>query len=335
MSRVLILRLSSLGDIVQVLPLAGVLEEAGHEVTWLLENRFAGLGTLLRGKTSTLVWERGWRGVVDLWGKGRDGFDLALDLQGNWKSAFLGKILGLKRVVGFPREELREPLAGVFKQERMGASSATHMAERAREIACFALDQALPPLPPPPHLLPSAGGEMRLKSSLLGTGLSLSSPFHVLVVGDPRDPRAWPLSHILELYSRLPVSGLVLLGPREKGLSLPPWVRCLRQDGFRGLEELVALGAHLHHTGGTAVGHDGGAMHILNAAGARTLFLFGPQDPLRTGPQGGVVLVGKDPLDCRPCRKRRCSLPEGPLCMEGIGVGDVLAQLDATRSPLS
>ncbi len=335
MSRVLILRLSSLGDIVQALPLAGTLEEAGHEVSWLLEDRFVRLGPLFRGKTSTLVWERGWKGAIKLWGRGRKGFDLALDLQGNWKSAFLGKILGVKRVVGFAREELREPLAGLIKQERMGASLTTHMAERAREIACFALGEELPNLPLPPYLHPSPEAKARCERRLLSLGLPLSAPFHVLVAGSPEDPRIWPLSRIVQLYSRLSVPCLVLLGPREDGLALPPWIRCLRQKGWRGLEELVALGAHLRTTGGMAIGHDGGALHVLDAAGASTLFLFGPQDPLRTGPRGGEVLLGNEPLSCRPCRKRHCPLPKGPLCMEGIEVVEVLEKLDATRSPLA
>lgn len=333
MSRVLILRLSSLGDIVQALPLAGSLEAGGHRVSWLLEDRFAGLESLLGSWVSPLIWRRGWKGSWALRGKGRQGFDLGLDLQGNWKSAFLAKVLGLKRVVGFARPELREPWAGLLWEERMAPSATRGMAERAWELACFALEEALPPLPPPPYLFPSSAARVRLRKTLEKLGFAGEAPLDVLVAGAASDPRAWPLRRIIALYRRLPGPALVLLGPRERSLVLPPWVSCLRQEGEGGLEELVALGAHLRETGGRALGHDGGAMHVLDAAGAETLFLFGPQDPERTGPRGGRVLQGETPLPCRPCRKPSCSLPQGPLCMESIRVEDVLDVLRAHESP--
>jgi len=332
LSRILILRLSSLGDIVQALPLAGTLEEAGHQVSWLLEDRFAGLGPLLRAGVLPMIWKRGWRGAWKLRGQGQNRFDLALDLQGNFKSAFLGRILGLKPIFGFARNELRESLAGMFRQERLPPSSSLHMAERGWELACFALGKTLPPLSPPPHLVPTPEMEKRLRAILVEKGISPSAPLYVLVAGALEDPRVWPLSQVLSLFSRLENPSLVLLGPREDALVLPPWVPCLRQRGSRGLEDLVALGAHLRKTGGKAIGHDGGAMHVLHATGASTLFLFGPQDPRRTGPRGGDVLVSKDDLPCRPCLKRQCALESGPICMEGITVEQVLAFLGAPRS---
>jgi ADP-heptose:LPS heptosyltransferase len=81
------------------------------------------------------------------------------------------------------------------------------------------------------------------------------------------------------------------------------------------LRDLVALGALVARAGGRVLGPDQGATHVLAATGARTLVLFGPQDPERTAPPGAGVLLRQDGPACVPCRRRRCHHPQGPVCM--------------------
>jgi ADP-heptose:LPS heptosyltransferase len=107
----------------------------------------------------------------------------------------------------------------------------------------------------------------------------------------------------------------VVAGPREpSGLPLPPGVPLLRHE--RGeVRRLVALGALLARAGGRAVGPDQGPVHVLAAAGADVVALYGPQDPRRTAPVASTVLVRRDGPPCVPCRRRVCDHEAGPVCM--------------------
>ena len=81
------------------------------------------------------------------------------------------------------------------------------------------------------------------------------------------------------------------------------------------MRRLIALGGLVARAGGEVVGPDQGATHVLAASGAPTRALFGSQDPTRTAPMTARALVSATARDCVPCRARRCSHPEGPICM--------------------
>jgi len=72
-----------------------------------------------------------------------------------------------------------------------------------------------------------------------------------------------------------------------------------------------------------AVTVDSGPMHIAAAVGTPVLALFGPTDPLRTGPLGPGRVLRRD-LACSPCLQRRCQLPDTYLCMRDLQVREVL-----------
>jgi hypothetical protein len=110
---------------------------------------------------------------------------------------------------------------------------------------------------------------------------------------------------------------LWLSGPADPDPAAPPGVAVLRHAGGE-LRRLVALGRVLARAGGTAIGPDRGATHVLAACGAETLALFGPQDPSHTAPASATVLLRRDGPSCVPCRRRRCTHPRGPLCMDFV-----------------
>jgi len=77
-----------------------------------------------------------------------------------------------------------------------------------------------------------------------------------------------------------------------------------------------------------AVGADSGVMHLAAAVGTATVCLFGPTDELRTAPFGATRILSAD-VACRPCYPR---LPHGcgnPVCMSGISVARVVAELNS------
>jgi ADP-heptose:LPS heptosyltransferase len=68
------------------------------------------------------------------------------------------------------------------------------------------------------------------------------------------------------------------------------------------------------------VGADTGPMHIASALGTPLVTLFGPKDPVQTGPFASRSLVVLGDTDCRPCSRRRCRRRE---CMLSIQVDEV------------
>lgn len=238
---------------------------------------------------------------------------LALDLQGNWKSALAVRLSGAPRRVGIAGPWRREPTSACLLNELVPATAAVpHPARLAldvvRRVAPDASDRR-------PRLSAASSEIERELTALRQLGIDGELPFLVLVLGPPADNRSWPSEEAAAEAAACPWPAVVLVGPREPpGMRLPVGVPVLRHAPGE-VRRLVALGALLARAGGRAVGPDQGPTHVLAAAGAGVVVLYGPQDPERTAPLGVPVLVRADRPACVPCRRRVCDHPEGPVCM--------------------
>ena len=218
--------------------------------------------------------------------------------------------------------------------------------------AASTTDAGSAPVPPPPGdvIAPSLSAtavEIEAeRAALAAAGLDIQRPFEVVVLTDPKDPRALQPRHVAAYLTAQRARGVpvvLLLGPAEAGLAASAWGE-LQLDGLGGanvspsaasdpaavvvvrhgpgeVRRLLALGALVAAAGGRVVGPDQGASHVLAATGAAVDVLFGPQDPARTAPVAARVLVHPEGPPCRPCRARRCGHVAGPVCM-GFGLGD-------------
>jgi len=143
--------------------------------------------------------------------------------------------------------------------------------------------------------------------------------------------KRWPVEHWLELArtlssrgERLAISG----GPgRDDAAVATALGRELQLPVAAGSSTLspeawVAGAQHCRDV----VLCDTGLAHLAAAAGLEPIVLFGPTDPRRHGPLRGQVLTVNQTLDCAPCY-RECSNPAGHLCMDSLGVADVVAAL--------
>ena len=137
--RILIVRLSAIGDVIQSMPLACALRERFPQafLAWAVEERAA---SLLRGHEALdelITLPRGWlkspRGVWQLRRRLRDlQFDVAIDVQGLTKSALLAWLSGAKRRIGFGNPGGRE-LSKWLNNERVDPKS-THVVDRYLEL---------------------------------------------------------------------------------------------------------------------------------------------------------------------------------------------------------
>ncbi len=289
--RILVVRLSHLGDIAQAIPLIHALRERwpSAEIGWAVQPEFAGLIDPL---ATVLPFDR--RGGLGAWrgfrsAAKRFGADLVIDAQGNWKSAVAALIAARGprpcRRVAFARGQWQEPLAArLLRPELVPPSSGPHLVQRALELAAHLTGQ-----PVTPRLDPDlTGEELDRGASLLGPGADASPVLlHPGVVGDPR---SWPIASYRQLAEALlqrevPVS--VISGPGEEaaGRELE---RALPQAhhvvGQRGLRTLAGAFSSAAARGGCLVTGDSGPSHVAASVGLPVVLLAGPEDPARTGP---------------------------------------------------
>ena len=139
MSRFLIVRLGSLGDVVHAIPFAAALRSGFPQarIDWITDPRYIGLLDMVTVLDRRIAFDprAAWRGrrgsaLRTLGELRRAGYDAVFDLQGLLKSAVIARAAGAGRVVGFPRRHLREPLARLFYSETPDPGSATHVIYR-------------------------------------------------------------------------------------------------------------------------------------------------------------------------------------------------------------
>lgn len=317
MTSVLFVRLSAMGDLVHGIGAIQALHRARPDwrLTVVTQAPFAPLLDGVAGVTRVVAFDRrgGWRAILRLRADlRRDAYDAALDLQGNWKSAAVALLSGARQRLGAGAAWRQEPGSRRLLHRAIAVAGPRHPA-----LVAFALVRELAPeVAFAPPLLQATAAELAAeRAALRALGIDAERPFRVLVVTDPDDPRALRPAVLAAEAAASPEPVVHLLGPAEARLALPSGARALRH-GAGEVRRLVALGGLLAAAGGVVVGPDQGASHVLAATSARSLVAFGPQDPACTAPSAATVLVHPQPPACAPCRRRRCTHSEGPVCMD-------------------
>ena len=238
--------------------------------------------------------------------------EVAVDLQGNWKSALIARCSGASECIGAAGRHRQEPSSSVLLRRRVAIDGPGHPFATALQL----LRELEPNLDAVAPRLEATTVELdHARDTLREAGLDPESPFTVFVVTNPRDNRAWHLAAMTRQVVLEDRPVIWLCGPREQGIHLPADAITVRHGPDR-LRELIALGTLVRDAGGRVLGPDQGGIHVLAATGAEVAVLYGPQDPQRTAPPGARVLVKNPGPDCVPCRKRTCSHAAGPICMD-------------------
>ena len=328
---VLIVRLSSMGDILHALPLAAGAARAGHRVAWVVERPFA---SLLRGNTDIaelivadsrkirrrLFLPDGMRELGALRSSLRAfAPDVILDPQGNEKSFWVSRLAGAPRVV-LDDTRFRRNWTRRFSALRVEpAASARHVSEKA-----VSLLEAI--RIPASSAAPDARYLLRIRDEAAETFLSAAPrPFALFHPGAGWANKAWGEDRFSELAAavrrELGVHPVVSWGPGDEGRAedLARRAGALRIPAvdFPGLAKIVS-GASFFAAGDT------GPLHLADALGVRTVGLYGPTDPSRTGPfrkNGPVFYAG---LSCSPCNAR---YSETKPCLREISPSAVLSAL--------
>ncbi len=294
-SRILLVRLSHLGDVCHALGVYHAIRAGfpGAQLWWALQPEFGDLVRDLPGLGGLLPFER--RGGFSAWPKLRRQaralkFDLAVDAQGNWKSAFVTRFSGAKQRLGMAPKDWREPAASRLLNRFAEPAQGPHAMHRMNALA-----QALAPGKPLRWDLPLTLTERAHGRELLQAHLpsQASRPRRILHLGAPGDPRTWPSEHYAKLALSLAQAGesvLCLSGPSEAEAGRQLQAKLADQPhvqhlvGQKGLRAFAGLLAAAGEDQIRILCGDSGPSHVAAAVGQAVDLLAGPTDPSRTGP---------------------------------------------------
>jgi heptosyltransferase I len=276
-SRILIVRLGAMGDIIHTLPAAAALK-TGHpeaRLTWVVEPQWAPLLEVNPFVDRVLPFRRE-RFFESLRELRVERYDFAVDFQGLVKSAVVARLAGPRCIFGFAAGIARERAASLFYSTRV-TTTAVHMVDMRLDLAAAAgARKAAPVFPLPPGRAEGAlpDGEFVLASPLAGWR-----------------SKQWPMEHYRELATRLRSLGipLVLNGPpsARAELSQVPGavVHC---SGIAGLIDATRRAA-------AVIGVDSGPLHLAAALNKPGVAIYGPTDPAINGPYGDSLQVLRAP----------------------------------------
>ncbi|WP_455926377.1 lipopolysaccharide heptosyltransferase I [Pseudomonas putida] len=344
--RVLLIKTSSLGDVIHALP---ALTDAAHAIPgirfdWVVEEGFAEIPTWHPAVDKVIpVAIRRWR--KNVWETIKTGqwrrfkqtlaerkYDLVIDAQGLLKSALLTRYVKAP-IAGLDRESARESLASRFYDRRLAVGRGQHAVERLRRLFALALGYDLPP----------GHGEYGLAAERLGNGKS-SVPYVVFLHGTTWDTKHWPEVYWREMAERLGHAGI------QAHL---PWGNPAEHERAQriaaGLKNAVVLPklnlagvAKVLVAARACVAVDTGLGHLAAALDVPTISLFGPTNPGLTGAYGRDQEHLASDFACAPCLSKTCKYQptpedlrrfdlkrEWPLCFTRLNPERVASRLSA------
>jgi heptosyltransferase-1 len=298
MTRILLVKTSSLGDIVHALPVVADIHAArpGSEVHWLVEEPLGALPRMHPGVARVIpVAFRRWRGrpfAAATWREIeayrhelREPHDFVIDAQGLTKSALLAlPAKGLR--CGYAWGSGRDDFASIFYQRKLKVSLGLHAVERNRLLVADALGYAVPPSLSYGIEAPATAGFPELQSVA-------KAPYSVLLHATSRAEKLWPEESWIALGVRLNALGMLAVLPwgdaqefarseRLAGAIPDAWV-----PPKLGLEALAALLGDAR----TVIGVDTGLTHLAAAVGRPTVGLYCATEPGLNGVYGSPAAV--------------------------------------------
>lgn len=296
--RVLIVKTSSMGDVLHTLPALTDAMQAfpGIRFDWVVEEGFAQIPSWHEAVERVIPvairrWRKAWFSAPIK--AERKAFretlkavkyDAVIDAQGLVKSAALVTRLahGIKH--GMDWQTAREPLASLFYNRRHHIAKQQHAVERTRELFAKSLS----------YTKPQTQGDYAIARHFLTQTAADTEPYVVFLHATTRDDKHWPEVHWRELIGLLKESGLKVKlpwgAPHEEA-------RAKRiAEGFDYVEVLPRLSleaiAHVLAGANYVVSVDTGLSHLTAALDRPNITLYGPTDP---GLIGGY---GKNQVAC-------------------------------------
>lgn len=316
--RILVVKTSSLGDVLQSLPAVSDAKRARTDLTidWVVEEAFASVPAWHPGIAEVIpVALRRWRRRPEL-GPMRSSirrlrarrYDLVIDAQGLLKSAAL-TLLARGPSAGFDSRSAREPAAAFVYGRRIAVSRDMHAVERTRRLFAEALGYDLPGTP---------------ADYGLARPVRPSRPRLLMLHGATWESKRWPEIYWGELARRAvgaaiePVLRWHDAAERisaERIAATAPGTVILPAENLEALRQIIA-GASM------IAANDSGPAHLAAALGVPSVTFYGSTRPAHNGTLGPNQIHLTADFPCSPCRSRVC-VYQGPAVVEPACYGTI------------
>jgi heptosyltransferase-1 len=337
LSKILIIKLSSIGDIVHTFPvLLPLREKYPHaKIAWLVEKNFK---SLLQNidcidqvyTVDTLKWRKKPFNKAThkqiqfrISQLRKECFDISIDFQGLIKSALLGWLSRAKLRIGFDKNSLREPLSRFFyhKTELCEQNSPHVIYKNLSLLNTLGINQVEIKFP---HFLGKTDREF---ASLCIKRLKLKR-FAIINPGAGWPCKQWNIEKYAALadilINRYNLSVLISWGPGEKKLA-SKLKASMKYDGIVLFPTSILQLAALIERASLFIGSDSGPLHLATALRTPVVGILGPTDPERNGSYISEDIIVSKRLDCSPCYKKNC---DNPLCMKNISLDEIVSAVD-------
>ncbi len=341
--RILIIKLSSLGDLFHALPAVHNLKLAlDAEVDWVTNSAYVDLVRCFDDVDRVISFPRNdfisnfRKFKTDI--RARE-YDLIIDLQGLLKSAITARIAHGKRRIGpsFHREG-----------SRLFYTSVAGECDRTRHAVTENLDiikhLQLEELPPEFHVTfpkPISNDLFddteRPETGDQGPGTSDRRPKVAICPASRWITKNWPIDRFAAVAKKLQethnASITLLGGPDDiEACSIIESELDAPCRNLAGKTSIVEMGGILQEMD-LLIANDSGPSHMAAAVKTPTLVIFGPTNPDRTRPFGDIHTVLKTSYPCQPCHNRTCQNPDIP-CITGVKIYQVVDRAEEILSNL-
>jgi lipopolysaccharide heptosyltransferase I len=334
MNDFLIIRLSSLGDIIHTLPAFSALRKNFPEakIRWIVEDKGSdildcvpGIDQIIIAQTKkwSLASKKFWSELTRIKREIKDRDQITLDFQGLVKSGLLAYASKARKRAGFHKSNLKESIASVFYTHQLHeVSEETHVISKNLELLTLAgIQEDAYEFP----LKIGVSIQESIEEKLAELGYSDPKKLVVLNIGAAWETKRWHAERWVELIQRLSewrsdLYLLLLWGSetektsaldikKETGVSMVP---------FLTVKEVMALVSKAD----LCVSGDTFALQIACATARPVVGIFGPTNPKRNGPFRSSDKVAFHELECSHCYKRKC----GDLdCLNKISAEEIAA----------
>jgi lipopolysaccharide heptosyltransferase I len=326
--KILILKPSSLGDVVHALPVLRLLKShfPKGEIYWWLDlslmpllEKDPDLAGIIPFQRKRWAGLRRWPEIAaSLRALRRHRFDWAIDLQGLARSSLFAWLAnpGLTAGLDNPREGAREGARALYDIIPPRAPAHTHAVDRYLAV--------LPALGVPVHrnfvwLPPRPEYAAQVEEKWRPAG----SDWVALLPGGRWSNKRWPVKNyvaLVKLMRQTPGVKFVILGNQEEHalgqtIAATDPARCLNLAGLTSMMEMIEWLRLCR----LVVTNDTGPMHVAAALNRPVVAVFGPTDPSSTGPYGQIGnVLQNDRLPCVPCLRPDCHYREPLACLHSI-----------------
>lgn len=325
-TRVLVIRISALGDLALCEPIVRLLKNGWSQVDILTDERYAKWAGKALGVDRAWGYARhgadgGWMGLMAVARRIRkEGYDLVVDLQGKLRTRLLAALLRVPMVLTWRRRRGFRLLAALFGVDRPDHS--IHQTESYR--------RALMPLELSSVLTPMRLRDAPCRPNVPTEGLRVG-----LCVGGAHATKRWPVDRFVTVVRQLAVAvpyvEFLAVGGREDRQRIDalhsgvPEVRWCASTVDFGLPEMARAVARLD----LLISNDTGPAHLASGYGVPVVVIFGPTSWVRWAQQTKASRIIRHAVECAPCSNfggARCPRSDGAwTCMRDLAPAQVTA----------